>query len=152
MNFVECFQLNDFSTFRLSLGSSMSALRSLIWGIRTVLMAAWRFALQTSAATDTFSGPHFLTHSPSSASTRTCSFEPSGASHTGGEHRERPKTGHVPYKNCDRQELDCKNRCKSSRLMSLTSSSSKQLVSGVPSRTGLYVTFQAVEVTMVQRP
>lgn len=85
------YRCDYFSTFRLSLGSSISALRSLIWGILTVLMAAWRFALQASAASDTLIGPHLLIHSPSSDSTRLCPSRPSWASHTGGEHRDRPK-------------------------------------------------------------
>lgn len=59
--------------------------------MRTVLMAAWCLALQASAASDTLSGPHLFTHSPSSVSTRLCSSGPRGASHTGGEHRDRPK-------------------------------------------------------------
>lgn len=38
------------------------------------------------------------------------------------------------------------------RRMSLTSSSSEQLVSGVVDRVGSYVILQATEVTVVQRP
>lgn len=84
-------------TFRLRLGSWRSALRSLIWGIRTVLMAAWVFARQASAAREILSGPHLRTHSPSSASTTLCSSWPRDASHTGGVHRLRPEgyTGHI---------------------------------------------------------
>lgn len=60
-------------------------------------MAAWFFALQVSAAREILSGPHLLTHSPSSANTTLCSSWPRVASHTGGVHRQRPRgqTGRI---------------------------------------------------------